>query len=424
MNSYKLQYKGMTFKAISKTTICKVGDETLIIEAPDFIDPNIIKYAYSKGYTFEITGKFTKNNKCKLKWNKHNVTSAPKSTNVNNKRKSKIVEDKFELKYNSNVNVEMPTELKNSEINTIDIPDEEVINNITNIQPPAYYKIDKLKWKLLVRNSLRGGTTLLIGESGEGKSLAAYALRDALNRPLFYINLGNTQDAQTALIGKTHLDTNSGTYFSQSYFIKAITTPNAIVLLDEVSRASFDAMNILITILDKKQRYVRLNDSPDAPTITVAPGVSFIATANFSNKSIYKYSATVKIDAAILDRCLTLHMLPLSKEDRLELINTLYYDKITNDDELRSSIEILLNIINDITINYNSQDCKVSSISSTRTIIDMVELLMDGFNLEEVLDLSVIPLYTDETELTYVRTVIQKYKPSQLEFEKVAISAK
>ncbi len=80
--------------------------------------------------------------------------------------------------------------------------------------------------------------------AGCGKTLAAKALTKGLKRPDFYFNLGATQDARATLIGNTHFDSKKGTFFAESAFVKAITTPNAVVLLDELSRAHPDAWNI------------------------------------------------------------------------------------------------------------------------------------------------------------------------------------
>jgi MoxR-like ATPase len=93
-------------------------------------------------------------------------------------------------------------------------------------------------------------------------------------------------------------DQKKGTYFSESSFVQAIKTPNAVILLDELSRAHPDAWNILMTVLDQGQRYLRLDEAEGSPIVKVAEGVTFIATANIGNE----YTSTRVIDRAILDR--------------------------------------------------------------------------------------------------------------------------
>ena len=78
--------------------------------------------------------------------------------------------------------------------------------------------------------------TFGIGPAGTGKTLAAQTLVKALNKPYFYFNLGATQDPRGTLIGNTHFNQSTGTYFADSTFIKALQTENAVILLDEFGR--------------------------------------------------------------------------------------------------------------------------------------------------------------------------------------------
>jgi len=136
--------------------------------------------------------------------------------------------------------------------------------------------IESLKWKYLLRSAVRGKNIMMLGPTGCGKTLAAQSLVKSLKRPDFYFNLGATQDARATLIGNTHFNKESGTFFSESAFVKAIKTPNAIILLDELSRAHPEAANILMTVLDQGQRYLRLDEAIDSPIVKVASGVTFI----------------------------------------------------------------------------------------------------------------------------------------------------
>ncbi len=124
---------------------------------------------------------------------------------------------------------------------------------------PIHLVMTPLKWKYLIRSAVRAKNIMMTGPAGCGKTLAAKTLVTALNRPDFYFNLGATQDARATLIGNTHFDSKNGTFFSESAFVKAIKTPNAVILLDELSRAHPDAWNILMTVLDQGQRYLRLD---------------------------------------------------------------------------------------------------------------------------------------------------------------------
>lgn len=148
--------------------------------------------------------------------------------------------------------------MKNTNIKNIDI--KSLIKESHTIKP-AELVIDNTKWKYLVRSVYRGKNILIVGPTGCGKTLAAQSVAKALNRPYFYFNLGATQDARASLIGNTHYSKETGTYFSESTFVKAIKTPNSVILLDEMSRAHHDAWNVLMTVLDDLQRYLRLDEN-------------------------------------------------------------------------------------------------------------------------------------------------------------------
>ena len=146
------------------------------------------------------------------------------------------------------------TESKTTTSSPVNVPSEhqEVLNFIHssyNLKPKGLM-MKELKWKYLVRSAVRGKNIMMTGPAGCGKTMAAKSLVNSLDRPDFYFNLGATQDPRATLIGNTHFNSESGTYFSESLFVKAIQTPNAVVLLDELSRAHPDAWNILMTVLD------------------------------------------------------------------------------------------------------------------------------------------------------------------------------
>ncbi len=132
---------------------------------------------------------------------------------------------------------------------------------------PKSLVMKELKWKFLIRSAVRGKNIMMTGQAGCGKTMAAKALVNALDRPDFYFNMGATQDPRATLIGNVHFDNDQGTYMAESLFVKAIQTPNAVILLDELTRAHPDAWNILMPVLDQGQRYLRLDEKADQATI-------------------------------------------------------------------------------------------------------------------------------------------------------------
>ena len=122
-------------------------------------------------------------------------------------------------------------ELPEGHVETVDF-----IHDSYKLKPKGLV-MNELKWKYLIRSAVRGKNIMMTGPAGCGKTMSAKALVNALDRPDFYFNLGATQDPRSTLIGNTHFDKDSGTYFAESLFVSAIKTPNAVILLDELTRA-------------------------------------------------------------------------------------------------------------------------------------------------------------------------------------------
>ena len=82
------------------------------------------------------------------------------------------------------------------EISSVDIPTDhaEVLNFIHSsysLKPKALM-MSELKWKYLIRSAVRGKNIMMTGPAGCGKTMAAKAVVNSLDRPDFYFNLGAT----------------------------------------------------------------------------------------------------------------------------------------------------------------------------------------------------------------------------------------
>ena len=269
---------------------------------------------------------------------------------------------------------------------------------------PSSYKMSALKWRFAVRTVLRGKNMMITGPKGTGKTVLAFVLRDALDRPFFNIPLGASQDPRSTLIGNVHFHADRGTFVGESEFIRAIQTPNAIILLDEITRAHPDAWNILMSALDYKQRFVRIDEAPDAPVVNVAEGVTFIATANIGAQ----YTSTRTLDAALTDRFIVIEIDYLGREQELELLT----DRVPGVDS--KLLEAVTNVAIDLRRDAQSADPHITEGLSTRSTIEMAELLRDGFTFDESAELVVFPQYStaagEESERTYVKQVVQKHR--------------
>jgi len=290
---------------------------------------------------------------------------------------------------------------------SVDVPTDhsEVLNFIHSSYSlkPQGLVMKELKWKYLVRSAVRGKNILMTGPAGCGKTMAAKSLVNSLDRPDFYFNLGATQDPRATLIGNVHFDKKKGTYFSESLFVKAIQTPNAVILLDELSRAHPDAWNILMTVLDSGQRYLRLDESNGQETIDVAEGVTFVATANIGNE----YTSTRVMDKALMDRFIIVEMDVLTDEEEFGLLQYMF-------PHVDNGLLQAVSEISHMTRQESKSDAgKLTTGISTRTSVEVAGLLFDGFGLDEAAEVTIYPQYSDDggtdSERTFIKQLVQKY---------------
>ena len=294
-----------------------------------------------------------------------------------------------------------------AEPSSVDVPSEhaEVLNFIHSSYSlkPKGLMMTELKWKYLGRGAVRGKNIMMTGPAGCGKTMAAKAVVNSLDRPDFYFNLGATQDPRATLIGNTHFDSGKGTYFAESHFVKAIQTPNAVILLDELSRAHPDAWNILMTVLDYGQRYLRLDESSGQNTVKVADGVTFVATANIGNE----YTSTRVMDKALMDRFTIVEMDVLSEDDENSLLNYMFPTVDT------TTISNVAKIASLTRTESSSDTARITSGISTRTTVELMGLVYDGFSLGEAAEVCIYPQYDAtggvDSERTFVKQIVQKF---------------
>jgi ATP-dependent Lon protease len=155
----------------------------------------------------------------------------------------------------------------------------------------------------------RAPIILLVGLVGTGKTTFAYALSEALGRPIARIPFGGMGSARD-LRGQSrlHLEAEPG------YIVKAlrqVQVKNPIILLDEIDRvteeARADIMGVLVELLDPTQNNRFLDHYIDYPVDLSE--VLFIATAN----------NTTNIATAVMDRLEPIRMPSYTDEEKLHI---------------------------------------------------------------------------------------------------------
>ena len=271
----------------------------------------------------------------------------------------------------------------------------------TPLQKPDNFIISDLKWRYIHRCINKGKNIMVVGPAGTGKTQVVYKTAEMLNRPMAYFNLGSTQDVRSSLIGNTFF--KEGTYFEPSAFVKAIQTPNTVVLLDEISRANPEAWNILMPVLDVNIRKLRLDEAEDSQEIDVADGVVFVSTANVG----FEYTSARSLDRALVDRFSLVEMDILDKKGEIKLLSMKYPDIEPE------FCELICSLSEKLKSEASKEDGRITNNISTRLLLEVAEMSLDGFTLSEICDLIIYPQFSSEggvdSERTYVKQVIQKY---------------
>jgi hypothetical protein len=158
-----------------------------------------------------------------------------------------------------------------------------------------------------------------------------------------------------------------------------------------------------MTVLDLNQRYLRLDEKDGAPTVKVAPGVSFIATANVGNE----YTSTRVMDRALWDRFVTIEMDQLDEQMEFRLLKMKYP---ANSDQITQSVA---EIAAQTRKEARMANPKLTSALSTRAAVEVASLIYDGFTLTEAAEVAIYPFFSDDggvdSERTYVKQIVQKY---------------
>jgi MoxR-like ATPase len=233
------------------------------------------------------------------------------------------------------------------------------------------FLIQKAIYKLLKRNVLKSVNTLLLGPTGVGKTeLVANIAKDS-NLPITIFDMGTMTDPISSIVGTHVIEVKEGvasSNFKRSRLSEVIKEPG-IVLLDEISRASASANNLLFPCLDFRRTLAMEYDFTNNSPIIIHDNCVFIATANLGSQ----YTGTHKLDKALLDRFMCIEIDPLPYEAVLKLV----LKHFPNLEGVK--VETIVNIYTAINIAHDNFKISFSlSIRHLKMICNMVE---DGFTI-------------------------------------------
>lgn len=159
-----------------------------------------------------------------------------------------------------------------------------------------YYVAEDHERLLAVVNGLSKSSSqnvMIVGPQGNGKTELAIWFAAKHSRPLIIMNCATIREPKDWFGYKSAKD--GSIFWHRSEFVKAVTTPNAVIVLDEFNRLHSTVHNSLYPLLDAR-RCTFVEELGEV--VRVAPGVVFLATCNIG----MSHSGTFVMDAAIEDR--------------------------------------------------------------------------------------------------------------------------
>ena len=273
---------------------------------------------------------------------------------------------------------------------------DKIMKDKTLVAPSSkkdgYYMSDD-NWRLLVRNVKKHINTMIIGMTGCGKTSCVKELCSRLGIKLHIFDMGSIIDPISSLLGVHRLE-DGKSVFDYANFTKAIQEP-CVILLDELSRSSLAANNVLFPCLDdRRELSIEVAGSKGVRKIKVHPEVTFIATANVGAE----YTGTNSMDRALVNRFFPLELGHIPANEEKEVLCKRVGVDLKNAD-------LIVKIANNIRSLATKQEISISL--SIRETLMVAELIKDGWDLGGAMEQVFVPLY-EGTKAEGERSIIYK----------------
>lgn len=247
----------------------------------------------------------------------------------------------------------------------VEIP--EVKELVTDRWCDAFYVQDEERNAFEMARLLSGkipSKVMIIGASGYGKTSLPKAFAKQHSMEYVRFNVALVRDPEEFFGWRTVVD--GDVKFMPSEFTQAITRGNAVVVLDELNRATPEMANALFPILDDDARTVVFGEE-----VKVAENVIFVCTVNIG----YQFVGTYALDQALVNRMdITLRVAPLPVEVEREIL----VRRTGIDRDKATLVVAVCNRLRDLT-----NDGKIVVDASTRTSIRVARFIASGASFQD-----------------------------------------
>jgi len=259
---------------------------------------------------------------------------------------------------------------------SVEIDEKPIIQKKT-ISPTDYktigdcFVVQEVVYEVLKFNIKKKINCMLLGATGLGKTELVANIAAELGLPFTAFDMGTMTDPIMSLVGTHAVEVKSGitsSVFKRSRFSEVIQKPG-IVLLDELSRASSAANNLLFPCLDFRRQLAMEYCFEDPTPVNIHPECVFIATANLGSQ----YTGTHKLDMALKDRFMILEIDPLPREMISKIIQHIYPSLNSN--------EVTFIVTAYCSLNEAYDNCTIGFSLSLRHIKIICSMVCDGFTI-------------------------------------------
>ncbi len=227
---------------------------------------------------------------------------------------------------------------------------------------------------------------MMVGSAGSGKTFACEQAAEALDLPFYTMSVG-AQTTKSDILGFMHA---GGEYITTQF--RQAFEHGGVFLMDEIDAGNANVLVILNAAL--AGHYCAFPDRVEL--VKKHKDFIFVSTANtFGTGASRQYVGRNQIDAATLDRFVTIEW----KVD--ETLEATIVSSLTNGERWHKVTKGLRKFV---------EDRSYRVIVSPRATIKGAELLDDGFTIDEVIEMVILPTANSEQRPTILSEALRLWR--------------